>query len=170
MKAKNETLIYGLLGLIALGGLVYLVVPKKEEGIEEDEVIDTKKKDTPDDEISNEQKTPDKNVEAAKDNTGKLTSLIGKNVFTKLAGVQVRNTAMVKNGVINNIYGEIPSKDILIGKVTSVLKKGEFNWIGVKLSQQAYDIIQSEKNIIFRDLRTNIPALKWVREDVIKLK
>jgi hypothetical protein len=77
---------------------------------------------------------------------------------------------MVNNGVINNIYGEIPSKDILIGKVTSVLKKGDFNWIGVKLSQQAYDIIQSEKNIIFRDLRTNIPALKWVREDVIKLK
>jgi hypothetical protein len=170
MKAKNETLIYGLLGLIALGGLVYLVVPKKEEGIEEDEVIDTKKKDTPDDEISNEQKTPDKNVEAAKDNTGKLTSLIGKNVFTKLEGVQVRNTAMVNNGIINNIYGEIPSKDILIGKVTSVLKKGDFNWLGVKLSQQAYDIIQSETNIIFRDLRTNIPALKWVREDVIKLK
>jgi len=170
MKAKNETLIYGLLGLIALGGLVYLAVPKKEESITDEDLIDPKSEDTPDNVISNEQKTPDKNVEAAKDNTGKLTSLIGKNVFTKLAGVQVRNTAMVNNGVINNIYGEIPSKDILIGKVTSVLKKGEFNWIGVKLSQQAYDIIQSEKNIIFRDLRTNIPALKWVREDVIKLK
>ena len=170
MKAKNETLIYGLLGLIALGGLVYLIVPKKEEGVKEDEVIDPKKQDTPDDEISNEQKTPDKKVEAAKDNTGKLTSLIGKNVFTKLANVQVRNTAMVNNGIINNIYGEIPSKDILIGKVTTVLKKGDFNWLGVKLSQQAYDIIQAETNIIFRDLRTNIPALKWVREDVIKLK
>jgi len=170
MKAKDETLIYAILGLIALGGLVYLFVPKKEDVNEEDEVIDTKKKDTPDDEISNEQKTPDKNIEAAKDNTGKLTSLIGKNVFTKLEGVQVRNTAMVNNGIINNIYGEIPSKDILIGKVTTVLKKGNFNWIGVKLSQQAYDIIQSETNIIFRDLRTNIPALKWVREDVIKLK
>lgn len=170
MKAKTETLVYGLLGLVALGGLIYLIVPKKEEGVEEDEVIDTKNKDTPDDEISNEQKTPDKNVQAAKDNTGKLTSLVGKNVFTKLADVQVRNTAMVNNGVINNIYGAIPSKDILIGKVTSVLKKGDFNWIGVKLSQQAYDIIQAEKNIIFRDLRTNIPALKWVREDVIKLK
>jgi hypothetical protein len=170
MKAKNETLIYGLLGLIALGGLVYLAVPKKEESITDEDLIDPKSEDTPDNVISNEQKTPDKNVEAAKDNTGKLTSLIGKNVFTKLAGVQVRNTAMVNNGVINNIYGEIPSKDILIGKVTSVLKKGDFNWIGVKLSQQAYDIIQSEKNIIFRDLRTNIPALKWVREDVIKLK
>jgi hypothetical protein len=170
MKAKNETLIYGLLGLIALGGLIYLVVPKKEESVTDEDLIDPKSEDTPDNVISNEQKTPDKNVEAAKDNTGKLTSLIGKNVFTKLAGVQVRNTAMVNNGVINNIYGEIPSKDILIGKVTSVLKKGDFNWIGVKLSQQAYDIIQSEKNIIFRDLRTNIPALKWVREDVIKLK
>lgn len=170
MKAKTETLVYGLLGLVALGGLIYLIVPKKEEGVEEDEVIDTKNKDTPDDEISNEQKTPDKNVQAAKDNTGKLTSLVGKNVFTKLADVQVRNTAMVNNGVINNIYGAIPSKDILIGKVTSVLKKGDFNWIGVKLSQQAYDIIQAEKNIIFRDLSSRIPALKWVREDVIKLK
>lgn len=170
MKAKNETLIYGLLGLVALGALVYLVVPKKEEGGEGGEVIDPTKQDTPDDKISEEQKTPDKKVEAAKDKTGKLTSLIGKNVFTKIADVKVRNTAMVNNGLINNIYGEIPSKDILIGKVTSVLKKGDFNWLGVKLSQQAYDIIQAEKNIIFRDLRTNIPALKWVREDVIKLK
>jgi hypothetical protein len=168
MKLKNETLIYGLLGLIAIGGLVYILTPSKADKEAEAEKEDEDKK--PDDDISEEQKTPDKNVEASKDASGKLTSLIGKNIYTKIADVKVRNTAMVNNGIINNIYGEIPSKDILIGKVTSTVKKGDYNWLGVKLSQQAYDIIQSEKNIVFRDLKVNIPALKWVREDVVKLK
>lgn len=166
MKLKNETLIYGLLGLIAIGGLVYILLPSKADTDAEEEKEDEKS----DDEISEEQKTPDKNVEASKDASGKLTSLVGKNIFTKVADVKVRNTAMVNNGLINNIYGEIPSKDILIGKVTSTVKKGNYNWLGVKLSQQAYDIIQSEKSFVTRDLKVNIPALKWVREDVVKLK
>lgn len=166
MKLKNETLIYGLLGIIAIGGLVYILLPSKSDTETEEENEDKKS----DDEISEEQKTPDKNVEASKDASGKLTSLVGKNIFTKVADVKVRNTAMVNNGLINNIYGEIPSKDILIGKVTSTVKKGNYNWLGVKLSQQAYDIIQSEKSFVTRDLKVNIPALKWVREDVVKLK
>jgi hypothetical protein len=166
MKLKNETLIYGLLGLIAIGGLVYILLPSKADNGTEEE----KEEEKSDDDISDEQKTPDKNVEASKDASGKLTSLVGKNIYTKVADVKVRNTAMVNNGIINNIYGEIPSKDILIGKVTSSVKKGDYNWLGVKLSQQAYDIIQSEKSFVTRDLKVNIPALKWVREDVIKLK
>jgi hypothetical protein len=142
-----------------------LLPSKADKGTEEE-----KEEEKSDDEISEEQKTPDKNVEASKDTSGKLTSLVGKNIYTKVADVKVRNTAMVNNGIINNIYGEIPSKDILIGKVTSSVKKGDYNWLGVKLSQQAYDIIQSEKSFVTRDLKVNIPALKWVREDVIKLK
>lgn len=168
MKIKNETLIYGLLGLIAIGGLVYILTPSKADKEAEAEKEEEDKK--PDGDISEEQKTPDKNVEASKDASGKLTSLIGKDIYTKVADVKVRNTAMVNNGIINNIYGEIPSKDILIGKVTSAIKKGDYNWLGVKLSQQAYDIIQSEKSFVTRDLTVRIPALKWVREDVIKLK
>jgi len=160
---KNETLIYTALGLITLGALVYILLPKQEND-------DNTEDKTSDDKANDEQKTPDKNVESLKDTSGKLTSLIGKDIYTKVTGVNIRNTAEVNNGFVNNIYGEIPSKDILIGKVTSNVKKGDYNWLGVKLSQKAYDIIQSEKSFITRDLTVNIPALKWVREDVIKLK
>lgn len=164
---KNQkALIYGALGVIALGVLVYILKPK-EDG--EEESKDTTSPETKDG-VSEEQKTPDPKIEKQKDASGKLTSLIGKEVYTKIADVHIRDSAMVNNGIINNIYGVLPSKDILIGKVTANVKKGDYNWLGVKLSQKAYDIIQSEKSIITRDIWVNIPPLKWVREDVVKLK
>ena len=157
----NKTLIYGVLGVVALGGLIYLLSTDKTE--EEKKGADAEPKE------GDEQSTPDAKVEKAKDASGKLTSLVGKDITTKVDKVNVRNTPEVNNGLINNIYGEIPTKDIIIGKVISVVKKGDKNWLGVKLSQKAYDIIQSQKNIVMRDIWTNIPPLKWVREDVIKL-
>lgn len=156
----NKTLIYGTLGIIALGGLIYLLSSNKGESVEEE---------PKEGEEADDQKTTDPNVEKAKDPSGKLTSLVGKTIFTKVEDVNVRDTAQVNNGIINNIYGVLPSRDIEIGQVTSVVKKGDKNWLGVKLSKKAYDIIQSQKSIITRDIWTNIPPLKWVREDVIKL-
>jgi hypothetical protein len=161
----NKTIVYGILGVVALGSLIYLL--RSDSKSEEEPSQDTK--DKKDSGISEEQKTIDPNIQNAKDVSGKLTSLVGRDVYTKVDKVNVRDSAKVNNGIINNIYGELPSKNILVGKVTSVVKTGELNWLGVKLSRQAYDIIQSQKNIVTRDLWVNIPPLKWVREDVIKL-
>jgi hypothetical protein len=163
---KNKTLIYGALGLVAIGALIYLLGNDKDKQVEDVKSDDA----TPSkDGISNEQKTPDVNVEKAKDVSGKLTGLVGKSIYTKVDNVKVRDSAKVNNGIINNIYGELPVRNTLIGKVVSVVKDANYNWVGVKLSQEAYNMIQSQKNIVTRDLWVNIPPLKWVREDVIKL-
>lgn len=158
----NKPLIYGALGVITLGALIYLMSRPEEEKKE-----DTKAED--EGQTENEQKVIDPNLEKAKDAKGKLTSIVGKDVYTKVEDVNIRNTPEVNNGLLNNIYGVLPAKGLLIGKVTSVVKKGNLNWVGVKLSKSAYDIIQSEKNLLTRDIWVNIPPLKWVREDVIKL-
>lgn len=169
MKKNTEYMIYGGLAIISIVGLVYLFRKDEKTPSKEEDIINP---DTGTGDITKEQQTKDPLLEDLMKTPNWASKVVGKKIFTKVGGANIRTQSFVNNGLINNIYGTIPSKGIEIGEVTKVIPKStadQMAWFGVKLSKQAYTIIQSEKNIITRDIWENIPPLLWVREDVVKL-
>jgi len=102
-------------------------------------------------------------------------------VLSKIDKVKLRTDYFVNDGVINNLYGEVPTKDIVIGTVVTnpINDKGGainpntkqyWKWLGVKITDGVYKEIQdNQRNFFTRDSWKNIPSVLYVREDVIKL-
>ena len=94
----------------------------------------------------------------------------GVQVFTKVDNVNVRDSKAVDNSFPSNLYGVIAKKGTLLGTVTTVQTMPDgFTWIGVRLTNEAYNEIQEGKSFLTRDLIKTVPAEKYVRQDVIKL-
>lgn len=105
--------------------------------------------------------------------------LKGKSIATKLSNVNARQSAKVNDGLINNLYGPIPTRGTFVGKVTSVVEdvnkaknaNGKvYKWLKVTLSDDAI----REINSIDRPYHYYTPYLGglypgYFREDTIIL-
>ena len=158
MKKNTQIILYSLLGVATLVGVYFLLKKPKEDTTtkEEDEKPEV-----------DEQKIPDKKLEELL--TSK-TMKVGTKLFTKVDMVNVRDTRKVDDANWTNLYGTIAKKGTLLGTFMSVKKGADgFNWIGVKLSKNAYDEIQEAAPWYKTDIIKTIPPEKYVREDVVKV-
>jgi hypothetical protein len=158
MKKNTQIILYSLLGVATIVGVYFLVKKPKDDT---DTNVDDKKPEV------DEQKVPDKNLEEL---LGSNSLKKGTKIFTKVDNVKVRDSRAVDNAFPTNIYGEVVKKGTLLGNVTSTKKMADgFTWIGVRLTNEAYNEIQDGKSFITRDLIKQVPAEKFVREDVVKV-
>lgn len=113
---------------------------------------------------------------------------VGKNIYTLVNDVNIREEPYVNNGIRNNIIGTVKNKGIFLGKVSYVLKNTDDNkiWIGITQEEDANKFISK----VFGYPRNNSsyyndPALyskkdkssighipmgitiRWVRTDVV---
>lgn len=173
---KREYLIYGGLGVVVLIALYYAT---KDDSVQEDLV---------EGESTDIQQGSDKTKEQIKldptlANIFKSTTwnkdIIGKNVFSKISDVKLRDNELVNDGIVNNIYGVVSKADTNLGSVVGAyLDKGgainpetktKFKWVKIKLTDAVYNEIQKQKSFLTRDLFKMPNVYKYVREDVIKL-
>ena len=102
-------------------------------------------------------------------------------VKSKVDKAKLRTSNLVNDGTINNLYGEIPTTNTIVGEiVTNPIndKGGAINpntkqywkWLGVKITDGVYKEIQdNQRNFFTRDTYKKIPNILYIREDVIKL-
>ena len=161
MRKEN---LYKIIGVgAAIGLAIFIATYKKDD--------DDKKQDEPD-----PQTKPDLKLDV-RIREGNTKGLV---VLSKIDKVKLRTDYFVNDGVINNLYGEVPTKDIVIGTVVTnpINDKGGainpntkqyWKWLGVKITDGLYKEIQdNQRNFFTRDRWKNIPTL-YIREDVIKL-
>jgi len=162
MRKEN---LYKIIGVgAAIGLAIFIATYKKDD--------DDKKQDEPD-----PQTKPDLKLDV-RIREGNTKGLV---VLSKIDKVKLRTDYFVNDGVINNLYGEVPTKDIVIGTVVTnpINDKGGainpntkqyWKWLGVKITDGVYKEIQdNQRNFFTRDSWKNIPSVLYVREDVIKL-
>lgn len=159
MKSNSKNNLYGLIvaGAILLVGGFFIIdkFKKNKQGSNEGD-SDTQDESS----VANDNSTSTTNLPIKPLD---VNSIVGKDVLTNTSNVNIRKSAMVNNGWINNIFGIIPQKGTLIGKVESVTKKDGFNWLEVKLSREGIvAMFPKTTNVNFTP--------KFVREDVVKLK
>lgn len=162
MRKEN---LYKIIGVGAAVGLAIFIATYKKDD-------DDKKQDEPD-----PQTKPDLKLDV-RIREGNTKGLV---VLSKIDKVKLRTDYFVNDGVINNLYGEVPTKDIVIGTVVTnpINDKGGainpntkqyWKWLGVKITDGVYKEIQdNQRNFFTRDSWKNIPSVLYVREDVIKL-
>lgn len=102
-------------------------------------------------------------------------------VKSKVNNAKLRTDYYVNDGTINNLYGQVPLIDTIVGEiVTNPIndKGGAMNpntkqywkWLGVKITDGIYKEIQdNQRNFFTRDTFKKIPNILYIREDVIKL-
>jgi hypothetical protein len=178
---NKKYLIYGGIGVVVLIAVYFATkspdAPTTDEGSTEG--------DTPsNDGITKEQKAMDEKLvntikfAKPKNKTDVIKSFYGKNVYTKVDNVKLRKEPYVNNGTLNNIFGTIAKKDVLIGTIGSSYLDREdtinpstnqvYNWFQIKLSDAVYnDINKNQKNFLTKQF-SNV-AMPYVREDVIRL-
>jgi hypothetical protein len=161
MRKEN---LYKIIGVGAAVGLAILIVTWKKDD-------DDDSKDEPD-----PQTKPDLKLDV-RIREGNTKGLIVK---SKVDKAKLRTSNLVNDGTINNLYGEIPTTNTIVGEiVTNPIndKGGAINpntkqywkWMGVKITDDVYKEIQdNQRNFFTRDRWKNIPTL-YIREDVIKL-
>jgi hypothetical protein len=159
MKTDSKNNLYGLLiagAILLFGGYLIIDKFKKDKKGNNEGDIDTESESS----VTSDNSTSTTNLPTKPLN---VDSIVGKDVFTNTSNVNIRKSALVNNGLINNIFGIIPQKNTLIGRVESVTKKDGFNWFEVKLSREGIvAMFPKTTNINFTP--------KFVREDVVKLK
>lgn len=159
MRSNSRNNLYGLLiaGSILIVGAYFIIdkFKKDKKGNNEGDV-DTENESS----VTNDNSTSTANLPIKPLN---IDSIVGKDVFTNTSNVNIRKSALVNNGFLNNLFGTIPEKNTLIGKVISVIRKDGFNWLEVKLSRES--IIAMFPNTKYLDFTS-----KFVREDVVKIK
>lgn len=159
MKSNSKNNLYGLIvasTILLVGGFFIIDKFKKDKQGSNEGDSDTQDESN----VENDNSTPTTNLPIKPLD---VNSIIGKDVLTNTSNVNIRKSAMVNNGWINNIFGIIPQKNTLIGRVESVTKKDGFNWLEVKLSREGIvAMFPKTTNINFTP--------KFVREDVVKLK
>ncbi len=163
---RKET-IYKIVGVgFAIGLAAFIVLYKK-----------------PDDGDSNGQDEPQPQTKPdlkldVKIREGNTKGLVVK---TKVNNAKLRTDYYVNDGTINNLYGQVPLIDTIVGEiVTNPIndKGGAMNpntkqywkWLGVKITDGLYKEIQdNQRNFFTRDTFKKIPNILYIREDVIKL-
>jgi hypothetical protein len=107
------------------------------------------------------------------------STTIGMKIYSKVDGVKIRTQAMVNDGLLNNVYDTVPTKNTLMGKIVRIVvgpkdqinpaTKRPYNWFSFQLDKALYQTMQKNRWFINRDTSENIPPpLKtWVREDVV---
>lgn len=110
----------------------------------------------------------------------KNKTIIGKDIKSQVDNVRLRFSSYVNDGFANNKYGEVATKNTVIGKVKQIAKdhtgatnpvtKTTYNWLGVEITDAVYDDIQAnQRNFLTRDVWKNKRIPLWVREDVVTL-
>lgn len=170
--------IYLVLSAIALGGGLYLILKKPKNDGSGDDSFPTP---TPtNDPTARPQDVAQNKVSPKLDSLLSSGKIKGAKIYTKIDGVNLRTSASVNNGGINNIYGTMPNKERLVGVATGkvIVEQGkdrknpltgkDYRWIQVTLSKFAYDKIQSQKSLATMDWipKTVMPPV-WVRDDVV---
>lgn len=163
---KNEKLIMGVGATIAIGLAMFVVLGKKKDGGNDGSSSSTTPQGTPDPKID---------VKIREKTTKGLT------ISSKIDGVKLRTSAYANDGIISNLYGEVPKSGTIIGVVSTAPiedKGGAFNpstqqkwkWLGVSITDGVYKEIQeNQRNFFTRDVWAKKPITLYVREDVIKL-
>jgi len=161
MRKEN---LYKIIGVGAAVGLAILIVTWKKDD-------DDDSKDEPD-----PQTKPDLKLDV-RIREGNTKGLVVK---SKVDKAKLRTSNLVNDGTINNLYGEIPTTNTIVGEVVTnpINDKGGainpntkqyWKWLGVKITDGLYKEIQdNQRNFFTRDRWKNIPTL-YIREDVIKL-
>ncbi len=156
--------LYKIVGIGAAVGLAILIVTWKKDD-------DDGKQDEPD-----PQTKPDLKLDV-RIREGNTKGLVVK---SKVDKAKLRTSNLVNDGTINNLYGEIPTTNTIVGEVVTnpINDKGGainpntkqyWKWLGVKITDGLYKEIQdNQRNFFTRDRWKNIPTL-YIREDVIKL-
>jgi hypothetical protein len=111
--------------------------------------------------------------------------LAGKNIYTLVDNVKIRETPKINNGLIDNIAGVVKKKGTFIGKVSFVEKRDDgYFWLGItenysnKFISSAYDFskdgiynptegLYSKTNPKFSTVGECDIIINWVRADVV---
>lgn len=172
--------LYPIIGIAIAGGIFFLATKGKKP----DDGNTPNPEPTPEPQdgsgITPEQKKPDPALSTIINSANATTALKGKKIYSKVVNAKARTEARVNDGVVNNLYGNVPTAGIYLGDVISVVNdvsgaqnptaKRVYKWVKVKLSKNGYDAIQSNRGFLTRDLwtPTALPVV-YFREDVIKL-
>lgn len=102
-------------------------------------------------------------------------------VRSKVSNVKLRTEYKVNDGVINNLYGEVPKFNTEIGVVLDKPYDDQnqqinpatgqvYKWLKVKITQAVYDEIQdNQRGWWTRDKVRKVPFQLFVREDTVKI-
>lgn len=113
---------------------------------------------------------------------------LGKNIYTLVNDVNIREEPYVNNGIIDNIIGTVKNKGVFLGKVSYVLKNTDDNkiWFGITQEEDSNKFISrvfgyprnnslyyNDPALYMKDDKQtlgHIPrgiTIRWVRADVV---
>lgn len=102
-------------------------------------------------------------------------------VRSKVSNVKLRTEYKQSDGLINNIYGQIPSVNTVVGEVLdkpyddqnkqiNPATQKVYKYLKVKITQEVYDEIQdNQRSFLTRDVNKKVPFQLFVREDTVKI-
>jgi hypothetical protein len=105
----------------------------------------------------------------------------GISIRSKVSNAKLRTEYKVNDGVINNLYGEVPKFNTEIGEVIDKPYDDQnqqinpatnkvYKWLKVKITQAVYDEIQdNQRGWWTRDRIRKVPFQLFVREDTVKV-
>jgi hypothetical protein len=105
----------------------------------------------------------------------------GISIRSKVSNAKLRTEYKVNDGVINNLYGEVPKFNTEIGEVIDKPYDDQnqqinpatnkvYKWLKVKITQAVYDDIQdNQRGWWTRDRIRKVPFQLFVREDTVKI-
>jgi hypothetical protein len=105
----------------------------------------------------------------------------GISIRSKVSNAKLRTEYKVNDGVINNLYGEVPKFNTEIGEVIDKPYDDQnqqinpatnkvYKWLKVKITQAVYDDIQdNQRGWWTRDRVRKVPFQLFVREDTVKV-
>jgi hypothetical protein len=105
----------------------------------------------------------------------------GISIRSKVSNAKLRTEYKVNDGVINNLYGEVPKFNTEIGEVIDKPYDDQnqqinpatnkvYKWLKVKITQAVYDDIQdNQRGWWTRDRIRKVPFQLFVREDTVKV-
>ena len=105
----------------------------------------------------------------------------GISIRSKVSNAKLRTEYKVNDGVINNLYGEVPKFNTEIGEVIDKPYDDQnqqinpatnkvYKWLKVKITQAVYDDIQdNQRGWWTRDRVRKVPFQLFVREDTVKI-
>ena len=177
---KLNKYVYPLIGVAVAGIILALAIKGKKPDDGNTPTPEPTPNPQDGSEISPEQKKADPALATILGSANATTALKGKKIYSKVVNTKARTEARVNDGLVNNLYGDVPNAGIYLGDAISVVNdvsgaqnptaKRVYKWVKVKLSKDGYDAIQANRSFLTRDLFTpsTLPVV-YFREDVIKL-